>query len=362
MKRLIILTDEESEFLISKANLKYFTSMDIKKIKEFFISRDYTVDIYKFSELDLCQDYKGVCFLYQTSEAPGSFYKRFIEDMVYFLEKKGAIMMPPHKLLSAHHNKIFMEFMRSGFSDESLKTVKSWCFGSWVDALNYDSGFPVVIKQISSSGGAGVFLASNRKDFTRKVKKAGKIIVAHDLKEVIISYVKMMAKKIILSFFPGKAGYLKYDVAPLSTSLVLQTFIPGLQGDYKVLLFGKKYYMMFRKNRENDFRASGSGSFFEVPETDHEGLLNFAIKVEREVNFPIIGMDIGFDGNKYHLLEFQVIHIGTSALHRSKYWHEFHDGRWVRFDGMSNLEEEFSRAIYNHVSAKDSFKHKKIIQ
>ena len=91
MKRLIILTDEESEFLISKANFKNFTSMDINKIKEYFISRDYTVDVYKFSELDLCRDYKGVYILYQTSEAPGSFYKRYIEDMVYFLEQKGAI-------------------------------------------------------------------------------------------------------------------------------------------------------------------------------------------------------------------------------------------------------------------------------
>jgi hypothetical protein len=50
-----------------------------------------------------------------------------------------------------------------------------------------------------------------------------------------------------------------------------------------------------------------------------------------------------------------VIHIGTSALHRSKYWHEYHDGRWVKLEGLSNLEEEFSRAIYNYINSKDSF-------
>jgi hypothetical protein len=327
--------------------------MDINKIKEFFISRDFTIDVYKFSELDLCGDYKDVYFLYQTSEAPGSFYKRYIEDIVYFFERKGAIMLPPHKLLLAHHNKIFMEFLRTGFTDESLKTVKSWCYGSWIDAGNYDSGFPVVIKQTSSSGGAGVFLATNRKEFNRKIKKAGKIIIADNLKGLFVSLIKMSAKKIVLYFSPRKSKFLKYDVSPLSTALIIQTFIPGLQGDYKVLLFGDRYYMMYRKNREHDFRASGSGNFFPVPENYHEGLLNFSRRVSKEINFPIIGMDIGFDGNKYYLLEFQVIHIGTSALHRSKYWYEFNNGKWIKFEGSSDLEEEFSRSIHNFILKKN---------
>ena len=96
----------------------------------------------------------------------------------------------------------------------------------------------------------------------------------------------MSAKKIVLYFSPGKSKFLKYDVTPLSTSLIIQTFIPGLQGDYKVLFFGDKYYMMYRKNREHDFRASGSGNFFPVPENDHEGLLNFARRVSKEIRLP----------------------------------------------------------------------------
>ena len=111
-------------------------------------------------------------------------------------------MLPPHKLLLAHHNKIFMEFLRSGFADESLKTVKSWCYGSWMDAVNYDSGFPVVIKQTSSSGGAGVFLATNRKEFNRKVKKAGKIIIADNLKGLFNQLYKNECQENCIIFFP----------------------------------------------------------------------------------------------------------------------------------------------------------------
>jgi glutathione synthase/RimK-type ligase-like ATP-grasp enzyme len=349
MKRLIILTDEDSEFLISKANFKYFTSMDINKIKAYFISRDFKVDIFKFSELDLYLDFKDVYILYQTSEASGSFYKRYIEDLVYFLEKKGAVMLPSFKLLKAHHNKVFMEFLRSEFKDDHLKTIKSQCYGSWVDAMNYNSGFPVVIKQSSGSGGAGVFLAADRKDFTRKIKQAGTCVLSNSLKGLFIDYLKKLTKKVIIHFKPEKSKYLKYDVTPLSTSLIVQNFIPGLSGDYKVLFFGGKFYMMYRKNRENDFRASGSGNFFPVPEEYQEGILDFSLRLSKEIDFPVIGMDIGFDGKDYHLLEFQVIHLGTSALHRSKFWHEYHDGKWIKYDGQSDLEEELSRSVLQHI-------------
>ena len=51
MKRLIILIDEDSWFLVSKADFKNFTSMDIDHIKAFFQAKDYRVDIYNISKL-----------------------------------------------------------------------------------------------------------------------------------------------------------------------------------------------------------------------------------------------------------------------------------------------------------------------
>jgi glutathione synthase/RimK-type ligase-like ATP-grasp enzyme len=345
MKRLIILTDENSMFLISKADFKNFTSMDIDSIKSNFIGRGYDVTVHKFSQLDLSKDYKGIYILYQTSEAKGSFYKRYIEDLVYFLEKQGAIVIPNHEILRVHHDKIFMELMRLNFADASLKTLKSICYGSWVDAQNYNSQFPVVIKHSSSSGGKGVFLAKNKKEYSELIKKAGNIVIGSSLQDLLINYYKNCIKKFLTLIDSSKSKYREYDTTPLSIPLIVQPFIEGLGGDYKVLIFGEKYYCMYRKNRDNDFRASGSGRFFEVPEIEHEGLLNFAKKITSEINYPIFGMDIGFDGKDYHLIEFQMIHIGTSALQRSKFWHEFQNGRWIRIEGLSNLEEELSRAI-----------------
>ncbi len=356
MKKLIILTDEYSAFLVSKADFRNFTSMDVLKISKWFRERDYNVRVCKFSELDLSVNYRDYFFLYQTSEAPGAFYKRYIEDLIYFLEKQGAVMMPCHEYLKAHHNKVFMEFMRLRFNDDSLKTIKSTCYGSWVDALTYDKGFPAVIKPASSSAGVGVYLAHNRKEYKKYIKKTGRIIIASGLKDLVLTSFKNLVKKIIKFLYPSRKGYVQLDTSPVSSALVVQNFIPGLDGDYRVLYFGGRYYCMYRKNRPNDFRASGSGMFFQVPDDELEGILDFARNLALEIDFPLIGMDIGFDGKSYHLIEFQMINFGTSALQRSKFWHEYQNGKWVKFEGKSNLEEEFSRsfdAFINRYQHKD---------
>jgi glutathione synthase/RimK-type ligase-like ATP-grasp enzyme len=350
MKRLIILIDEDSEFLVSKADLKNFTSMDIDRIKNNFISMGFAVSVFKFSEFDLNEDYHGVYILYQTSEADGGFYKRYIEDLIYFLEKQGAFVLPKHELLKAHHDKVFMELLRLKFSDNSLKTIKSWCYGSWRDAKNYNSQFPVVVKRISTTSGKGVFLANNRTQYLKRIKEAGKVIMALDIMDLFVLRLKKIAKKVLKFIYPYRAKYVKYNTTPLSYPIVVQNFINGLSGDYKVLIFGRKYYSMYRKNRENDFRASGSGQFYEVPYNDQVPLLTFARKITAEIDFPIFGIDIGFDGKEYHLLEFQMIQIGTSAIQRAKFWYEFNDGKWNKHEGQSSLEDEFTRAIDDYIT------------
>ena len=301
--------------------------------------------------MDLRDEFSGVYVLYQSSETPGGFYKRYIESVIYFLEKMGAITLPKYEYLRAHHDKVSMELMRSGFSDNALKTLESRPYGSWEDALRYDSVFPVVVKAASSSASAGVFLARNKTEYRKIVRKAGNVVVAGGPADLLTGWIKTQLKRFIKVIDPSKKKYYwKYNTTPLSMPLVVQPFVDGLKGDFKVLFFGGKYFSMYRKNRENDFRASGSGSFLGVPDDIFDGLLNFARKVTTEINFPMIGMDIGFDGKEFHLIEFQMIDMGTSALQRSEFWHEFRDDKLIRFDGKSDLEGEFSRSILTSIT------------
>jgi len=188
-----------------------------------------------------------------------------------------------------------------------------------------------------------------RKEYNRLIKHAGHIFFAQGMNEFLVGYLKRIAKKVVKYFSPSKSKFMQYDTTPSSTPIVIQTFIDGLKGDYKVLIFGRKYFTLYRKNRENDFRASGSGMHFVVPEDELAGLFTFAQKLTKELSSPIFGMDIGFDGKNYHLFEFQFLHLGPSTLQKSLSWHEYIDGKWVRFEGKSDLEEEYSNAVSEYI-------------
>ena len=179
-------------------------------------------------------------------------------------------------------------------------------------------------------------MAHDEKEFEAKVKKLcwGRFYKYYG------NGVILFAKKVL-----NKLNIRKYQMVENYAKIIVQTFIPNLDGDYKVLYFGGKYYTLKRLNRKNDFRASGSGRLFPVPDNEVEGLLDFAAKVVEEVDFTVMGLDIGFDGTTYHLLEFQFVHMGPYTLSFSEYYHIWNNGRWEKVMAKSDLEKEFCRSM-----------------
>ena len=85
---------------------------------------------------------------------------------------------------------------------------------------------------------------------------------------------------------------------------------------------------------------------------DNIPLLDFSKKVVNEIDFPIIGMDIGFDGKNFHLIEFQMIHVGPYTLQRSDYYFVWEDDAWKCNYEKSDLELEFARSIKEFIEEK----------
>jgi len=349
MAKVIILTDYNSDFLISTYG-GFYHSMDIKKIKYLFESLNFHVNVSKYSEINFDDNFNGTYVLYQSTEDNGQFYKRYIEDIIYYLQLKGAIALPEYKFLKAHHNKGFMELLRKSFKNEELKTITSNYYGNLVDIKFKNYKFPVVVKQISGSGSSGVLLARNKTELSKVVRRNSNGYLFNSILLIQIILTKNIFKILLNKFF--SKNYL-INVHKIGKPFIIQNFIKNLPGDYKVLYFGGKYYTLYRSNRKNDFRASGSGIFNDVPENMIEPLLNFSMLVVNEIDFPVIGMDIGFDGNVFHLIEFQMIHIGPITLERSKYFYSKVNNDWIMFESSSNLEDEFCRSIYEFIISKN---------
>ena len=348
-KELFILTDGDGDFLVSMADLVHFTSMDVPKMRSQFTAAGFAVQVKTFGELDLGRDFRGVYVVYQTSEKKGPFYKHYVEDMVFWLEQHGAVCLPSFAHLKAHHNKVYMEMLRRDFRNPALKTLQAWGFGSAAEAVaGMPARFPVVLKQAAGSGSEGVYLARNADEYRRYALAISQTALGPTWPAVAREGLKQLIRDGLAPVLPK---YRRKD-PPLRQPVVVQEFLPNLAGDYKVVVFGGKYYILYRQNREGDFRASGGGRLFVVPEQDRTGLLDFARAAAAEIDFPMLGLDIAFDGARYHLFEFQMIHLGPYTLQAAEFWHEYRGGRWVKFDGKSDLETEFCRSLCGHIAAR----------
>ncbi|EKG2058556.1 hypothetical protein O2N19_004786, partial [Escherichia coli] len=124
---------------------------------------------------------------------------------------------------------------------------------------------------------------------------------------------------------------------------VLQDFIPDLNSDYKVLVFGNKYYVLKRNVRDNDFRASGSGKF--VFEDVSEKFLSFARKVIEFLHTPYASLDIVERGDGFGCIEFQCVHFGPYTQLNAEYYYEFKNGKWIREKNNYTLEQVYAEAL-----------------
>jgi hypothetical protein len=343
MRDLLLLTDEAGRFLLSMRGPRRYESMDVPSLCRGFAARGYRVTVRRFSELRPGLEVRGWPVVYQSSESFGLFYKGFIEDTIRWLERQGAQCLPCHEHLRAHHNKVWMEMLRSTFRDAGLRTLGCRWFGSAGEACAHPPArFPVVVKASAGSGGTDVTLARDLAEYESAVHDAARVFCARAPRRAGADAVKRTLR----------AAGLPVSVEPRpELKLVVQDYVPGLDGDWKVLAFGRKFYTLRRRNRTGDFRASGSGRFAEAEEAPSD-LLAFAWRVVQELDTPIVGMDIAFDGIRHHLLEFQMLHLGPYTLQAATSWHENRDGRWERCEGRSKLEEEYCDSVHGFLEGR----------
>lgn len=338
MKEIIILTDYKGYFGSKQKSTLYRSGMDIPLLVSLFQQNGVIANMIPLSQVnrpDFIRSHS--IFLYTSSEDKNGFYKSYIEDIVFNLEKQNIIVLPCYQYLRAHNNKVAMELLRERYGFEPIKTIRSKVFGT-LEELIQDIGsisFPAVIKTASGAMSKGVTKAGNRKELIRKASKISRSKdLRHDLKEWLRS-IKYRRHYVRESFHRNK--------------FIVQNMIPGLDNDWKVLVYGNRCYVLYRGNRDHDFRASGSGKFVfrkDIP----EGMLDYALSIKSCFNVPHISLDIGFDGKLFHLIEFQFIYFGTTTLEKSPFYFEKVHGKWETHDETSVLEEVYVKSIVDYIA------------
>lgn len=334
MKNKILILKDYQNFFYS-STVGRLPTMDIEKIQKELINRGFDVQIRNFSEVRFRDDdFSNLYILYTSQEDPDLKYKDYIEDILLGLKEKGAVLIPEFKYFRAHHNKVFMEILRDVACLDEIKNVESKYFGTLEEfiTLKQTLNMPMVIKPSAGAVSKGVGLI-NKNNCIKKVTEITSTFVFKD-------FVKSILSKLI-----------KYPVVPNSLNrnkFVVQNFIKDLSGDRKVLIYGKRYYVLDRKNRENDFRASGSGKF-SWPETANDKLLDFAEKIYQYFHVPFLSLDIAEKNGEYFLIEFQTIMFGTFTLERSSFYFEKSDSKWEKYFAKSDLENIFCESLVAYI-------------
>ena len=125
---------------------------------------------------------------------------------------------------------------------------------------------------------------------------------------------------------------------------ILQPYIAGLRGDYRIVVYDDKFYVLYRANRTNDFRASGSMKFnhdIELP----PGLLDYAKRVFNSFDVPYIALDVSVKDGIFYLFEFQFICFGQYTLEKSKYFYRHDNSGWMKILEEPDLEREIVTSV-----------------
>lgn len=333
MKKLLIIKDLRDWFWSTYPNWETPVSLDVSYMEKYFSEKGYEVEVSSYLEFDYTKDYAGYYVLYGSAEDYCGGSKAFMEDVLVHLSNQGANLLPEFKYFRAHDNKVMMEILRYGFNDETLKTIQTKVWPSYEALKEADiKEYPVIVKRAGGAGGEGVFLAHDRKELYKYAEKVSRL--TNLMQYYYLSCVNIKQK---LSR--------KKPVQINNTKFITQNYIAGLDGDYKVLVFGEHYYVLHRLNRKNDFRASGSGQFTKDNSDKIDAILDFAKSCTKDIKAPWLSLDICHDGNVCHLIEFQCINFGFKAMSMSEQHYVQEDGNWTVVKGNVVPEEEFCYSV-----------------
>ena len=332
MKKVYFITDYKGYFGSKYHATPYRGGMDRDMLSRFMAERGFEASFVRPLREELEKhDLSAGITVFGSHQDEGLFYKRYLEDLAVTLDASGYTVCPAPLLIRAHENKVFFEMLRHFAGSPPFRQIRSWWYGSY-DEFTTAAGelpYPVLIKSPEGSMSRGVFLAGNRH---KAEVIARKIMSTPSLGLKIRDNVRWLRHKNYVreSWKRGK--------------MVVQEFIPGLRNDYKVLVFGLKYYVLFRKVREGDFRASGQG-LLEYRRELPDGLLDYAAKCFGSFYAPHASFDIGYDGSQFYLFEAQYVCFGTYTIENSPFYFSRSKGGWACVEQKSCLEEEYAESL-----------------
>ncbi len=329
MRRVIILRLPNGIFRNAGQN---WLSIDLAPLREMLEKRGFYVIESTIDRINLLELRTDDIVIYSSSDNHEIY--EYIKDLFYLI-KERCLLVPNYDFIMAYENKGFQEIYR-----------KLHDFGNLAGDYRFDledrfRKFPYVLKTITGAGSSGVYLVKSENDL-RKIRRSISPIGLIRRFILFMRKLKLDNEQYIAYSYSYKGLYRH----------AVQEFIPNLECDYKVLIFGERFFSLKRYVRKGDFRASGSGNFdFSAPTPDH--VLDFAASIAAKLDAPQLSLDIADSGDACHLIEYQALNFGPTTLTLSKGYYRREEGGWTWMAGPSDLGEAYAHSLAVYLDKHD---------
>lgn len=108
-----------------------------------------------------------------------------------------------------------------------------------------------------------------------------------------------------------------------------QQYLPNNPGDVRLQVIGTKVFAFRRQNRENDFRASGSGIVDYDPTGIGRDLAEFGWQASRNLAMPFCSLDVIFDEGVPKVIEINYNYVAEVVRKCPGFWDFDNGGEWV---------------------------------
>ena len=196
----------------------------------------------------------------------GSGTTYFIKAIIRHLERLGVILINGSDAIDNVKDKLYTQQV---LGQSSLPVPKTLLVKHPIDIdfVEKNIGYPAIIKTLSGSFGAGVFLCENRKQLQQLLKMA--------------------------------------EITKPSYNIIVQEFIKESFGkDLRVLVInGKVVGCMMRQSTDDDFRANITRGGEAIPYQIDDDIEWISGECSRLLNLDIAGVDLLFNDGKYVICE-----------------------------------------------------------
>lgn len=314
-------------------------SLNTVELEHGLKSYGYKVSFIDIQDLQFNEIETGSVYLFGSHQNKD--IKKYIEDCVLtiFDSVDDALLIPSSINILAHDNKGVQALIAQKIGRDEFPEQAYYYRSQHVDKIK-------VIKSISGAGSSGVDLV----DSDIKLNKVLKRFSLYDFNFNNLAFsIKNTLKKIIFKK-RYSSDFTEYNKK--YSLYCLQRFYSGLDGDYKVLVFGSTIYVLERKVRDGSFKASGSGRFsYPEPETE---LLDFSYNLKQKIDNPYVSLDvIKLKDGSFKCIEFQCVHFGPYTQLNSKYKYvKDNNGQWSKAENDLTLEAVYAQAINEFIQSK----------